>query len=333
MNAYTTNPHPTNHAARYASAALLLLPLLACEPDQRPPLDGTSGGAGCVPGDVRGCTCADGRPGTATCNDDRRTYGDCFCYDPRRPPPNDGGAMGARDAWRAPPDDPRPDPDPDPGDDPDGFFPPPDAALPSGQCPSPPEAVALPGFSIFRYEASHPAANAERAFPGAQSHGAGPSAPPGEPEACSRPGVRPWHTVSWAEARDACARIGWRLCSGPELRRACGGPEGWPWTFGPQFVAGACNLREAFAAAGGGFASEAPAGAFARCVSVEGAFDLTGNVWEWTDQPNIYQGAGWRTVAERHRDGDLVCGAQTVVRDTPDYANADVGFRCCRGGP
>ena len=106
-----------------------------------------------------------------------------------------------------------------------------------------------------------------------------------------------------------------------------------PWTFGTQFVAGACNVREAFAASGMSFASEAPAGAFPRCMSADGAFDLTGNVWEWTDQPSTYQGAGWRTIAERHRDDDLVCSAQTVIRDTPGFANADLGFRCCRDAP
>ncbi len=257
-----------------------------------------------------------------------------------------GAAVPAEDAA------PRPRPRPRPADAapaasdaalaaPDAALPAPDAALPvdPSACAAAPAFVTVAdggrAFDVFTYEASHPLATAGAAFPGAVGGGESPRAPSGEVEACSRPGVRPWHSVGWGEADAACARAGWRLCTARELRRACEGPGGNDWTWGDAFEAGACNVREAWRAPGSSAASEAPAGAFARCVSTDGAHDLTGNLWEWTaaDGPGReYQGAGWRTIAERHRDRDLVCAAQTrLVADVAaTYANGDVGFRCCR---
>jgi hypothetical protein len=39
-------------------------------------------------------------------------------------------------------------------------------------------------------------------------------------------------------------------------------------------------------------------------------------------------GAGWRIVAERHHESDLVCTARGIAGE--GFASADVGFRCCR---
>lgn len=197
-------------------------------------------------------------------------------------------------------------------------------------------------FHIFAYEASHPLATADQAFPCAQSQGESFEAPDVETEPCSVAGVRPWHTVRWRDADRACRAIGWRLCSSGELHRACGGPQAHAYTFGPSFETGACNVREGFRPEGSEFASEAPTGHFPDCVSAEGAYDLTGNLWEWTDERNlddpdgrVYQGAGWKTVAERHRDTDLVCAVTSILNgfSAPSFARATVGFRCCRDVP
>jgi formylglycine-generating enzyme required for sulfatase activity len=214
-------------------------------------------------------------------------------------------------------------------------------ALPPGPylCPAPPAFVTISAgarsWQMFTYEASHPLATAAAAFPGAVSTGPDHPAPAAPAEACARAGVRPWHTVTWAEADAACARIGWRLCTGDELRRACEGPEGHAYTWGDVFDGTACNLREAFTDAAG-TTSEAPSGRFPRCVSAEGAFDLSGNLWEWIaaegGDERTYQGAGWRIIPERHRDSDLTCAATTRLTggDAATYAHPDVGFRCCR---
>lgn len=189
-----------------------------------------------------------------------------------------------------------------------------------------PAYVRIQSTDIFTYEASHPQATAAAAFPGALSTGVGPHAPPGE--ACSRAGVRPWHTVTWVEAQAACQAQGWRLCRESELLRACAGEDGRDWTWGTIFDGAACNLRQVYQAPGAETSSEAPSGAFPGCVSQDGVYDLSGNLWEWTDAPTSYVGAGWRIVAERHHESDLVCTARGIAG--ADFASADVGFRCCR---
>lgn len=190
-------------------------------------------------------------------------------------------------------------------------------------------------FDIFAYEASHPDADGDAAWPGAADGAPAPTAGP----PCSRPGVRPWHSIKWRDADAACKQIGWRLCTGEEWQRACQGPDGTAYTYGSSFKAGVCNVREGYRAEGTDFASESPTGHFAGCVSAEGLFDMTGNLWEWTAerdesdaQIRYYQGAGWRTIAERHRDQNLVCTEKTrLLRlSAPSFANQDVGFRCCR---
>ena len=265
---------------------------------------------------------------------DARPGRDGFVPPPPPPPP--------RDAAPPTPDAAPPTPDAAP----DGPPPPPgvrcDEASGRAVAPGPfacaagPEAVTVDGrFQVFRYEASHPLADRARAFPCAQPRGEGLEAPDAPTEACSVAGVRPWHTVRWADANRACAAVGWRLCTADELARACAGPERFAYTWGPEWSPGTCNLRESFNE--GGMAGPAPTGALAGCVSAEGAFDLTGNLWEWVagggDGERTVQGAGWRTVAERHRPADLVCTTRTRITgaDTPRYANPDVGFRCCRG--
>jgi formylglycine-generating enzyme required for sulfatase activity len=88
------------------------------------------------------------------------------------------------------------------------------------------------------------------------------------------------------------------------------------------------------------FASESPTGFFERCVSAEGIYDMTGNLWEWNaDQGNefssearFHQGAGWRTVAEQHRDGDMQCSRTMTIPESSAamHHSSMVGFRCCQ---
>ena len=82
-----------------------------------------------------------------------------------------------------------------------------------------------------------------------------------------------------------------------------------------------------------------PAGEFAECKSADGAYDLTGNVWEWTGQTDpkdsgarFYQGAGWKIVAQRHTEDEQRCVTQTKLNGqlAPGFRSNTVGFRCCQ---
>ena len=194
-------------------------------------------------------------------------------------------------------------------------------------------------FHIFKYEASHPLADGTDAFPCAVVQGESYEAPEGDAEACSVAGVIPWHSVRWNDANAACEAIGWRMCSRQELVRACQGPEGYAYTFGPTFEGGACNVREAYRGNDSMSGSVAPAGHFERCVSGEGAHDLTGNLWEWSNERDdsdgstrFYHMAGWKTIAERHRDTDQVCNIESRIPgfSARSFMKEYVGFRCCR---
>ena len=216
------------------------------------------------------------------------------------------------------------------------------------RCQNTPEFVEVDGedgpYQIFAFEASHPLAAPERAHPCSavpDSNGQpiNYQAPDQPTEACSRAGVRPWHTVSWDDARKACEFIGWRLCTRPEFLRACGGPDSRAFPYGSVFRDGACNVRDAFRDADTQLSSVAPTGYFDECISTDRAYDMTGNLWEWTDEreagaPGVrfFMGMGYKTVAERHQDFEMRCESDSRLNGSiaGRYVNETVGFRCCR---
>ena len=172
---------------------------------------------------------------------------------------------------------------------------------------------ASPSFEIFTYEAS-----------GSNEIGL-----------CSMQGAIPWHTLTHAEASAACVMAGWRLCTLGELSRACAGTERRRYPYGSRLVAGRCNIRDAYVPEGEALSSVAPSGHFEQCVSQDGVFDLTGNVWEWTAKASdafVYFGAGYRIIAERHRDDDHSCDTYLTLPAIvgEPYKKETVGFRCCR---
>lgn len=114
--------------------------------------------------------------------------------------------------------------------------------------------------------------------------------------------VYPQAYISRKVASASCKAVGKRLCSREEWMRACKGPKGWTFPYGPRLKKDKCNsskphLLQMFFGNDPGkwkyddsfnnpkLAKEpgylATTGFFPECMSAEGTFDMVGNLHEW----------------------------------------------------
>jgi hypothetical protein len=158
------------------------------------------------------------------------------------------------------------------------------------------------------------------------------------------PGENPRVYVSWFEAKSLCGAVGKRLCRRSEWTFACEGPKRLPYPYGYVRQPSPCNIdRGPIDADVEAMVDPAtreeevtrlwqadPIGSHPACVSAFGAFDMTGNVDEWTD--NLADNPKTKRVSS------LNGGYWGPVRDTcrlattshgPKFEFYQVGFRCC----
>lgn len=159
-------------------------------------------------------------------------------------------------------------------------------------------------------------------------------------------GAIPQAHVSQEEAATACTAAGKRLCTDDEWLSACRGKKGRTYPYGTEQVAGACNdsgVSPLLALHGKPdpalFTLEimndprlnqvkgslAKTGAFARCKSSDGVYDLVGNLHEWTADPEGTFRGGY--YLDTHLNGDG-CSYATKAHDV-HYRDYSIGFRCC----
>ncbi len=181
-------------------------------------------------------------------------------------------------------------------------------------------------FLIYRYEASRPDASATD--DGVLDH-----------RSCSRPGVLPWRSVTWLDADVACAAAGARLCSEAEWQAACEGPTNLAYPYGDVYQPNACNGNDFDSDCTApdddrlhptGTAYGCPAPALSSCFSPGGAYDMSGNLKEWTGtqvtvSPPAYRirGGAYDNVAS-----GLTCQFDFLAAED-DYYFTNLGFRCC----
>ena len=136
--------------------------------------------------------------------------------------------------------------------------------------------------------------------------------------ACSKPQVLPWNNITLDEARQACFARGKRLCTDREWSSACGGI----FPYGNQFDDQACSTdRDAPQLTGGE----------PLCQTIDGVFDLSGNLAEWTEcaQPTDCQ------IVSPQLGGSYADRVTELWRcdfrgnAVPTIATATGGFRCC----
>jgi hypothetical protein len=246
-----------------------------------------------------------------------------------------------------------PDPDAAAAPDPDAAPPPPgvcvadvlrrpaalaDEALVDVRCPA--GMVFVAAFCVDRYEAALLEDTPGGAQPWSPYHNPGDRAV----RAVSVEGAVPQAYISGAQAAAACTAAGKRLCTDAEWLRACQGPDATTYPYGDARIPGACNdaraqhpAVELFPDAPDPFShlqdacidqlpdSLDAAGANAACVSAEGAFDLMGNLHEWTADPAGTFRGGFYVDTRVNGNG---CEYRTTAHDTA-YWDYSTGFRCC----
>jgi len=158
----------------------------------------------------------------------------------------------------------------------------------------------------------------------------------------NRAGERPVVWVNWHEAAAHCASRGARLCGEDEWTFACEGEAMLPYPYGYSRNSEACNIdrlarrydRAALRVGGATARAEIErvwmgetSGSRATCASPFGAFDLTGNVDEWTVSStgvpfqSALKGGWWSRVRTRCRP---------VTRAHYEgFRYYQIGFRCC----
>jgi thiol-disulfide isomerase/thioredoxin len=133
--------------------------------------------------------------------------------------------------------------------------------------------------------------------------------------------------ASWEEASAACRKAGKRMCKQSEWRRACSGRgrtdllvEGRRWPHSDRWQSTLCWDAGDATRSQGYESGQKP-----YCVSPEGVFDLTGNLWEWvgeTKEEAVLVGGSFV-------EGEQATCSAALASFGTRYSAPWTGFRCC----
>lgn len=151
--------------------------------------------------------------------------------------------------------------------------------------------------------------------------------------------------ITGLQAEAACQQAGKRLCTSQEWLRACQGAQPTVYPYGDTRQPGLCNDARATHPAIEYFGANDPnvwsklghqcinqqantltkTGSKTQCVTTDGAFDMMGNLHEWTsDSSGIFRGGFY---ADTFRNGNG-CLYRTTAHNRQHW-DYSTGFRCC----
>jgi len=206
-----------------------------------------------------------------------------------------------------------------------------------GGCPS--GMIPVDTFCIDRFEASLVYVADDSSF--SPFHNPGLSVV----RAVAIEGAVPQGYIDGIQASAACEASQKRLCTDSEWLRACQGPSDYVYPYGNTDMLGVCNDHRAVHPAVELFGTtdswiyshldnaclnQLPmsldkAGANPGCVTSEGAFDMMGNLHEWTADPAGTFRGGYYVDTKLNGPG---CLYVTTAHDTSHW-DYSTGFRCC----
>jgi formylglycine-generating enzyme required for sulfatase activity len=187
--------------------------------------------------------------------------------------------------------------------------------------------------------------------------------------ACSLPNENPSRYITWFQAQEVCGAAGKRLCTNAQWQLAAFGTAD-PSASDPGDDSEICNIWSNSKPAGSTWGTTNETiltGSASQCISRYGAYDMVGNLWEWTAnwygqgvngvggfQANDgeFHGDGYWNVdnaqnngtynpstpafpASALRSGNWNYGSQSgvfalLLRNGPAHWSLSIGTRCCK---
>jgi formylglycine-generating enzyme required for sulfatase activity len=152
----------------------------------------------------------------------------------------------------------------------------------------------------------------------------------------------PMVIVTWFGAKAYCEYYGWRLPSEVEWEKAARGTDARPYPWGLEISQNNANYyssHDLYEKIVGGLGDTTPVGFYngrsygdyhtIDSPSPYGAYDMAGNVWQWTG--DVYPDQHYRYMRGGSKE-NYAYNLRVWTRNSagPDYFSPNVGFRCLR---